>query len=199
MSLRGEIKRRKVFQVAAAYALVAWGVIQIVDVIIEPLGLPDWLDTVVIILFAVGFPITMILAWVFDLTPEGIKRTIPWIANAPDTATETAEGLIAGDAPRVAPELKVEALKASIAVLPFEAADQELAAGITTGIINELGGVASIKVASRHSVFAYKGRDVDTRDVGKDLGVSYVLEGNLLRAGVRLRIAVALTNAQDGQ
>ena len=200
MSLPGEIKRRKILQVAAAYAVVAWVVIQIVDVIIEPLGLPEWLDTVVILVFVVGFPITMILTWVFDLTPEGIKRTIPWIANAPDSATETAEGLIAGDAPRVAPELKVEALKASIAVLPFEAADQdqELAAGITTGIINELGGAASIKVASRHSVFAYKGRDVDARDVGKDLGVSYVLEGSLLRAGVRLRIAVALTNAQDG-
>ncbi len=200
MSLPGEIKRRKVFQAAAAYAVAAWVIIQIVDVIIEPLGLPDWLDTVVIILFAVGFPIAMILAWIFDLTPEGIKRTLPWIANAPGPATESAEGLIAGDAPRVAPELKVEALKASIAVLPFEAADQDqdLAAGITTGIINELGGAASISVASRHSVFAYKGRDVDAREVGKDLGVSYVLEGNLLRAGARLRIAVALTDAQHG-
>jgi adenylate cyclase len=200
MSLPGEIKRRKVFQVAAAYAVVAWVVIQIIDVIIEPLGLPDWLDTVVIILFAVGFPIALILAWFFDLTAEGIKRTLPWIANAPDSTTETAAGVIAGDAPRAAPELKVEALKASIAVLPFEAADQdqELAAGITTGIISELGGAAAISVASRHSVFAYKGRDVDPRDVGKNLGVSYVLEGNLLRAGVRLRIAVALTDTQHG-
>ncbi len=72
-SFLGEIKRRKVFQVAAVYAVVAWLTIQIVDVVSEPLNLPDWLDTVVIILLAVGFPIAVILAWAFDLTPEGIK------------------------------------------------------------------------------------------------------------------------------
>lgn len=72
-SFLGEIKRRKVFQVAAVYAVVAWLTIQIVDVISEPLKLPDWLDTVVIILLVVGFPIAVILAWAFDLTPEGIK------------------------------------------------------------------------------------------------------------------------------
>jgi len=72
-SFLGEIKRRKVFQVAAVYAVVAWLTIQVVDIISEPLNLPDWLDTVVIILLAVGFPIAVILAWAFDLTPEGIK------------------------------------------------------------------------------------------------------------------------------
>jgi len=72
-SFLGEIKRRKVFQVAAVYAVVAWLTIQIVDVIGEPLNLPDWLDTVVIVLLAVGFPIAVVLAWAFDLTPEGIK------------------------------------------------------------------------------------------------------------------------------
>jgi hypothetical protein len=72
-SFLGEIKRRKVFQVAAVYAVVAWLTIQIVDIVNEPLNLPDWLDTVVIILLAVGFPIAVILAWAFDLTPEGIK------------------------------------------------------------------------------------------------------------------------------
>jgi len=73
MSFLGEIKRRKVFQVAAVYAVVAWLLIQIVDVISAPLNLPIWLDSVVIILLAVGFPIAVILAWAFDLTPQGIK------------------------------------------------------------------------------------------------------------------------------
>ncbi len=73
MSFLGEIKRRKVFQVAAVYAVVAWLTIQIIDVVSEPLNLPDWLDTVVIVLLAVGFPIAVVLAWAFDLTPEGIK------------------------------------------------------------------------------------------------------------------------------
>ena len=73
MSLLGEIKRRKVFQVAAVYAVVAWLIIQIIDVVGEPLGLPVWIDAVVIVLLAVGFPIAVILAWAFDLTPQGIK------------------------------------------------------------------------------------------------------------------------------
>ena len=73
MSLLGEIKRRKVFQVAAVYAVVAWLLIQVVDVIGEPLYLPGWTDAVVIVLLAVGFPIAVILALAFDLTPQGIK------------------------------------------------------------------------------------------------------------------------------
>ena len=74
MSLLEEIKRRKVFQVAAVYAVMAWLIIQVIDVISEPLMLPGWLDTVVIVLLAVGFPIAMVLAWAFDLTPHGLER-----------------------------------------------------------------------------------------------------------------------------
>ena len=74
MSFLGEIKRRKVFQVAAVYAVMAWLIIQVIDVINDPLSLPEWLDTVVIVLLAVGFPIAMVLAWAFDLTPRGIER-----------------------------------------------------------------------------------------------------------------------------
>ena len=74
MSFLGEIKRRKVFQVAAVYAVMAWLVIQVIDVINDPLKLPEWMDTVVIVLLAVGFPIAMVLAWAFDLTPAGVQR-----------------------------------------------------------------------------------------------------------------------------
>jgi len=74
MSLLGELKRRKVFQVTAVYAVMAWLIIQIIDVINDPLNLPGWLDTVVIVLLVVGFPIAMVLAWAFDLTPQGIER-----------------------------------------------------------------------------------------------------------------------------
>ncbi|NCF63829.1 MAG: hypothetical protein GWP58_13340 [Gammaproteobacteria bacterium] len=83
MSLLGEIKRRKVFKVAAVYAVMAWLVIQIIDVINEPLQLPERLDTVVIVLLAVGFPIAMVLAWAFDLTPNGIKAESELRAGAP--------------------------------------------------------------------------------------------------------------------
>ena len=74
MSFLGEIKRRKVFQVAAVYAVVAWLIIQVIGAIGEPLSLPEWLDTVVIVLLAVGFPIAVILAWAFEVTPQGVRR-----------------------------------------------------------------------------------------------------------------------------
>ena len=73
MSLLGELKRRKVFQVAAVYAVVAWLLVQVVTSVEEPLNLPEWADSLVIVLLAVGFPIAVILAWAFDLTPQGIK------------------------------------------------------------------------------------------------------------------------------
>src|SRR6056300_1510203 len=76
MSFLDEMKRRKVFQVAAVYAVMAWLIIQVIDVINEPLKLPDWLATVVIVLLAIGFPIAMILAWAFDLTPTGIEPEV---------------------------------------------------------------------------------------------------------------------------
>jgi Tol biopolymer transport system component len=85
MSVFGELKRRKVFQVAAVYAVMAWLVIQVIDVVNDPLNLPGWLDTVVIVLLAVGFPIAMVLAWAFDLTPAGIKAAAD--VSAPKVAS----------------------------------------------------------------------------------------------------------------
>ena len=76
MSFLGEIRRRKVFQVAAVYAVVAWLLVQVITSISEPLSLPNWADTLVIVLLAVGFPIAVILAWAFDLTPQGIKSDL---------------------------------------------------------------------------------------------------------------------------
>ncbi len=89
MSFLGEIKRRKVFQVAAVYAVVAWLIIQIIDVISEPLSLPNWFDTVAILLLAIGFPIAVILAWAFDLTPQGIKSAAN-IQSSGDVPTKSA-------------------------------------------------------------------------------------------------------------
>ena len=75
MSILAEIKKRKVAQVVAVYLIVAWLIAQVVDVINEPLSLPDWFDTVVLLLLVIGFPIAVIFAWIFDITPEGVTRT----------------------------------------------------------------------------------------------------------------------------
>ena len=74
MSFLGEIKRRKVFRVAAVYAVVAWFIVQLIDVVAEPLSLPGWVATVIIVLLAAGFPVAVILAWAFEVTPEGVVR-----------------------------------------------------------------------------------------------------------------------------
>ena len=77
MSFLGEIRRRKVFQVSAVYLVVAWMIMQVVDVVNEPLNLPDWFDTVVILFLGIGFPIAMIIGWAFELTPQGLRREAP--------------------------------------------------------------------------------------------------------------------------
>ena len=85
----GEIKRRRVFQVAVVYAVVAWLLAQIVDVINEPLGLPGWFDTAIIVALAIGFPIAMVLAWAFDITPQGVVRTSG--AKATENSSDTVD------------------------------------------------------------------------------------------------------------
>ena len=96
MSFLGGIKRREVFQVAAVYAVLAWLLVQIVDIVNEPLGLPDWFDTVVIVLFAVGFPIVVILAWAFDVSPQGIKAAADdQFSNYPAQPAGQSLGLLA--------------------------------------------------------------------------------------------------------
>lgn len=146
MSFLGEIKRRKVFHVAAAYAVVAWLIIQIIGEISEPLSLPHWLDTVVIVLLAVGFPIALILAWAFDFTPEGVVKdqgssvtaqsgsrrieyvligllvvAVGWLVYrdvVPSNSPTVADISPAPDLAESEPQLDV--LPNSIAVLPFE-------------------------------------------------------------------------------
>ena len=75
MSIKQELKRRKIFRVAAVYAVIAWGILQVIDVINAPLNLPDWFSTVTILLLAVGFPIALVFSWIFDFGPEGITKT----------------------------------------------------------------------------------------------------------------------------
>ena len=148
-SFLGEIKRRKVFQVAVVYIVVAWGIMQVIDVVIEPLSLPGWFDTVVIVLLIVGFPMALVLAWALELTPQGIVRTSasvgPKEIDAEDSA-DSAEPL--------------ELLPNSVAVLPFENLSLEkkdafFAVGIHEAILNELAKIKDLVVMARTSVLRY--------------------------------------------
>ena len=179
--LIAELKRRHVFRVGIAYAIIAWVLLQVVVSVKEPLRLPDWADTLVIVILAVGFVVALIVAWAFDLTPEGIRRTDPAQKDS-DAGIASADGL------------------ASIAVLPFADMsadhDQEyFADGITEELLNTLARIRDLRVSGRTSSFYFKGRNEDLRSIGKALGVDYVLEGSVRKAGERVRITAQLINA----
>ena len=188
MSLLGEIKRRKVFQVSVVYAVVAWLIIQITGEVSEPLNLPGWLDTVVIVLLAVGFPIAVVLAWAFDITPEGFTR---------DTGVDAPPGQQPTETEVVPPQHK------SIVVLPFVnmSADPEneyFSDGLTEEIINALTQLKELRVVARTSSFVFKGKSTDIAKIGHKLNVNNVLEGSVRKDRTKLRITAQLINVADG-
>lgn len=235
-----ELKRRRVFRIMAVYGTVAFVLLQLADIAFEPLGLPQSAMTFLIVLALAGFPIAVGLAWAFDLTSEGVKKTedaapgeLTRILDAPASARWPA-GLLAlvgvaalvfgawfvgkragasespaAGATAVAPtgvdlayaELSEDS-RPSIAVLPFkdmsQAGDQEyFSDGMTEEILNVLTKIPDIRVAARTTAFAYKGQEPDLREVGQDLGVRYILEGSVRKAGDDLRITAQLIDAQD--
>ena len=188
-----ELRRRKVFRVAAVYLVAAWLAIQVADTVVEPIGLPAWTLRLVILLAAIGFPVACALAWAFDVTPRGIERT-------PDVAAPA----VPAAAPSVAAPAPPAAMPAdSVAILPFAdmspARDQEyFCDGIAEEIINSLCCVRGLRVASRTSSFQFKGRAADVREIGRSLGVGAVLEGSVRKSGDRVRITAQLVSAADG-
>src|SRR6266478_893969 len=206
-----EVKRRKVYRVAVAYIIVAGGVIQLASAAFPAWELPNWALRLVIVLLLIGFPIALILAWAFDVTPEGIRSTPS--AAAPRThrrrniimlvATGVMASAIAGFflLPRVSSARKIDK---SIAVLPFEnlSDDKEnayFADGIQDDVLTNLSKIGDLKVISRTSVMPYRGKASNVREIGKALGVATILEGSVRRIGNRVRVNVQLINAENDQ
>src|SRR5436189_349354 len=206
-----EVKRRKVYRVAAAYIIAAGGIIQLASAAFPAWELPNWALRLVIVLLLVGFPIALILAWAFDVTPQGIRAT-PSVAT-PRThrrrniimlvATGVMASAIAGFflLPRVSSARKIDK---SIAVLPFEnlSDDKEnayFADGIQDDVLTNLSKIGDLKVISRTSVMPYRGKASNVREIGKALGVSTVLEGSVRRSGNRVRINVQLIHADNDE
>ena len=220
-----ELKRRRVFRVAAVYVVAAVAVVQTADAVFPRLQLPDWTVTLVVALALLGLPVALALAWAFDVTPEGVKRTE---TDAVDAATAgrarrarvpawaqigggALTGVIAvlvylgirgapaspqsGDAPPSSIR--------SIAVLPFRnmSADPEQAffgEGVSEEILNALAQVPSLKVAARTSSFSFKDTNTPIVEIATQLGVEAVLEGSVRQSGDRLRITAQLIQASDG-
>jgi TolB-like protein/Tfp pilus assembly protein PilF len=184
-----ELKRRRVFRVAVVYAAVAFVIWQAAEIAVPGLNLPGWVLTLVILLTALGFPVAVALAWAFDITPQGVKRT----------ESETA----AVDGPAM-PSVDVAAGRKSIVVLPFDnmspdPADAYLSDGLTEEIITGLSCCGPLRVISRNSARVLKGTDKDTRTIARELDVQYVLEGSVRKAGNDLRITAQLIDGNTDE
>src|ERR1700682_4965983 len=205
-----EVQRRKVYRVAAAYIIAAGFIIQIGSAVFPAWELPNWTFRLVVVLLLIGFPIALILAWAFDVTPEGIKAT-PTIAppgshRRRNVIMLVATGVVisAGAGFFLLPRASARKIDKSIAVLPFEnlSDDKEnayFADGIQDDILTNLSRIGDLKVISRTSVMSYRGKPTAVREIGKTLGVSTILEGSVRREGNRVRVTVQLINATNDE
>ena len=187
-SFFAELKRRKVHRVAIAYAVAAWLLIQIATQVFPFFEIPNWAVRLIVLVLVLGFPIALTLSWIFDLTPQGIRRT--------EESDRSLSALPVGSAAtRNIPEK-------SIAVLPFEnlSDDKEneyFAAGVHNDILSNLAKVADLKVISRTSVQQFKSGTRNLREIGLALGVAHILEGTARRAGNRIRVNAQLIDARS--
>jgi serine/threonine-protein kinase len=209
-ALLGELKRRNVYKVAVAYAVVGWLVIQISSTVLPTFHAPEWVAQTLVLVVVLGFPIALVLAWAFEITPEGIKRTE---AAAPGSSRHQAWIYVVGIAAiaslalffltRNRPAPRDLAMTKSIAVLPFvdmsQTRDQEyFCDGISEELLDALAKVEGLRVVARTSSFAFKGRNADVSEIGQKLNVASVLEGSLRREGNRVRITAQLINTGNG-
>ncbi|HZE56519.1 MAG TPA: hypothetical protein VE031_01575 [Chthoniobacterales bacterium] len=204
-----EIKRRKVYRVAAGYVVVAGGLIQLASAVFPAWELPNWALRLVILLLLIGFPISLILAWALEVTPEGIKTTQPLPSGQRRRRNIVALvgiGIVVSAAAGffLLPRASAHRIDKSIAVLPFEnfSDDKEnayFADGIQDDILTNLSKIGDLKVISRTSVMPYRGKEKNVREIAQALGVSAVLEGSVRKSGNRVRVNVQLINALNDE
>ncbi len=211
MGLVSELRRRNVFRMAVLYAVAAWLIMQVAEVLMALVGLPAWAGRATFAVLAVGFPIALIFSWFYELTPEGISlekdveaaesithitgRRMDFVVISLLCATVI---LFAYDKWWIGPPPEK-----SIAVLPFVNMssgedDGYFADGLTEEVLNSLAQLSDLKVAGRTSSFFYKGKTPNFQEVGKALSVAHVLEGSVRRDGNQLRITAQLVKADDG-
>src|SRR2546425_6733783 len=206
-----EVKRRKVYRVAAAYVIAAGGIIQLASAAFPAWELPNWTLRVLIVCLLMGFPLALMLAWAFDITADGIQVTPDTAASGTHTRRNMilliGGGLILSAAAGffLLPRVAAHKVDRSIAVMPFQNLSNEkenayFADGIQDDILTNLSKIGDLKVISRMSVMSYRGEGVrNAREIGKALGVATLLEGSVRRAGNRVRVSVQLINANNDE
>jgi adenylate cyclase len=222
LSFLRELRQRRVDQTAAVYAASVFVALQAADLLVEAFGLQTWVLTLLVVLALLGLPVVLALAWTFDLTTHGIRRTV----SVADTAGATDGVRVEPAAPMPGSRARMlfsgvllvllgagsfaawarigpgsGARPVALAVLPFmniggAADDEYLCDGLTEDVLTQLAGVAGLRVTSRTSVMQYKGTTTGTRAIAAELGVTHVLEGSVRRADGRLRITAQLIDAR---
>ena len=221
MSFFSELKRRNVVRMAALYGVASWVILQVADVLFEAMDLPATSVRLVVAILLLGFPLVLIFSWIYELTPEGLKREkdIDRSASIVDgTARKldvviivlliAAIGGLAID--RLIPERATQESTApstsiahSIAVLPFvnmsdDASNEYFSDGLSEELLNLLAKIPELHVAARTSSFSFKGEKVDIATIGRQLNVAHVLEGSVRKFGNQVRITAQLVKTDDG-
>jgi len=201
-----ELKQRRVIRVATVYLVVAWVAIQAASIALPAFDAPGWTLRVIILLFALGFPLALLLSWALDVTPEGLRFTAGTVGNKRMATISAALAALAVawyflGQPAFRPG--AAAPERSIAVLPFvnmsgNAANDYFSDGLAETTLDMLAQVPDLKVIARTSSFAFKGKATDMREIGRQLGAAHVLEGSVQQAGDTVRITVQLIRAKDG-
>jgi TolB-like protein/Tfp pilus assembly protein PilF len=217
-----ELKRRNVFRVAVAYLVSGWLVLQVAELVVDSTGAPDWVMKVLLAFGLIGFPVVLVFSWVYELTPEGVKREED-VDRSESITGDTGRKLnivtigmlvavlaiVGYDRLYLHDQHEADAQQAgapvdkSIAVLAFEDLSPDgdhayFAEGLSEELLNVLAQVDDLQVAGRTSSFAFKGQNKDLREIGELLNVAHVLEGSVRRAGNRIRVTAQLIKASDG-
>lgn len=214
MTFFDELKRRKVYRVAAAYVIAAGGIIQLASAVFPAWELPAWSLRLVIVILLVGFPIALILAWAFDITSSGIQATPALATRSGATSPHRRRNVfllgVAGLTVAIVagffllPRVAAKKVDKSIAVLPFEnfsgdKSNAYFADGIQDDILTTLSRISDLKVISRTSVMGYRGSTRNVREIGKALGAGAILEGSVRSDGKRVRVNVQLINTENDE
>jgi TolB-like protein/cytochrome c-type biogenesis protein CcmH/NrfG len=220
-SFLGELRRRNVFRVGVAYAVAAWLLLQVADIVLEAIEAPGWAMKALLLLLVLGWPLALVFAWVFELTPQGLKRESE-IDRSSSIAQQTGhrlnyliigvlvlavgfllyDKLVLSKREPAAAATAVQGEK-SIAVLPFvnmspDPNNEYFSDGLSEELLNLLAKVDGLKVAARTSSFKFKGSSADISEIGEALGVGTVLEGSVRKTGQQARITAQLINVEDG-
>ena len=221
-SLFQELKRRNEFRVAIAYMAVAWLILQVSDIVLDNIAAPVWLMKALMFFLLIGFPVAVLFAWAYEMTPEGIKKEKD-VDRSQSITNQTGQKLnrtiivvllaavgfllIDKFMPREpvaeTPAAAEAATEKSVAVLPFVAMsrgpdDEFFADGLTEEILNSLTRVPELLVTARTSAFHFKDKDIPIPEIASQLGVAHVVEGSVRRDGDRLRVTAQLIRAADG-